>query len=120
MSRLVQLGAVNVAGESHGDAVSQLLLVAHTDLRGRMSFRGSNNEAGVESYLAVGVHLGPDGGVLVQSELAADGEVGGSSDGAAAGHSSLQLGAVLQVDPSTEGLQIMMKTVILEDTQCDQ
>ena len=30
---LVQLGAVNVAGESHGDAVSQLLLVAHTNLR---------------------------------------------------------------------------------------
>ena len=32
---LVQLGAVNVAGEGHGNAVPQLLLVAHADLRGK-------------------------------------------------------------------------------------
>ena len=36
MAGLVHLGAVNVAGQSHGDAVSQLLLVAHTDLRNKI------------------------------------------------------------------------------------
>ena len=38
MSGLVQLGAVNVAGESHGDSVSQLLLVTHTDLTGNRNY----------------------------------------------------------------------------------
>ena len=102
MAGLVQLGAVNVAGESHGDAVSQLLLVAHTDLRGK-KLSGLLTRQGVcSSHLAVGVNLGPDAGVLVQSKLGADGKVGCSSDGAAAGNSGLQLRTVLQVDSSTE------------------
>jgi len=83
VTRLVELGAVKVAGHSHGDAVPQLLLVAQTDL-------------------AVGIDLSPEAGVLVQSELAADGKARSPSNGAAAGDSSLQLGAVLQVDSSTE------------------
>ena len=40
VSGLVQLGAINVAGESDGDAIPQLLLVTHTNLRGRMEFSG--------------------------------------------------------------------------------
>ena len=47
MAGLVHLGAVNVAGQSHGDAVSQLLLVAHTNLMGKMSGCVSVNKAGV-------------------------------------------------------------------------
>ena len=103
---LVQLGAVNVAGQSHGDPVPQLLLVAHSDLRNSIC-SGLLQDNLCSHYLAVGVDLSPDAGVLVQSKLAADGEVGSSSDGAGAGHSSLQLGTVLQVDSSTEGLQKM-------------
>lgn len=83
MTRLVELGAVKVAGDSKSDPVSQLLLVTQTDL-------------------AVGIDLGPQAGVLVQSVLAADGKARGSSDGAVAGDSGLQLGAVLQEDASSE------------------
>ena len=54
--------------------------------------------------LAVGVHLGPDGRVLVQGVLAADGEVGAAADGAARGDAGLKLGAVLQVDATSEHL----------------
>ena len=54
--------------------------------------------------LAVGVDLGPDGRVLVQGVLAADGEVGAAADGAARGDAGLQLGAVLQVDATSEHL----------------
>ena len=109
VSGLVQFGAVDVAGESDGDAIPQLLLVTHTNLRGRMEFSGLAAEYCLCSpHLAVGINLGPDGRVLVQSKLAPDGKVGGSADGAAAGNSGLQLGAVLQVDTSTEGLQILL------------
>jgi len=83
VTRLVELGAVKVAGDSKSDSVSQLLLVTQTDL-------------------AVGIDLGPQAGVLVQSVLAADGKARGSSDGAVAGDSGLQLGAVLQEDASSE------------------
>jgi len=83
VTRLVELGAVKVAGDSKSDPVSQLLLVTQTDL-------------------AVGIDLGPQAGVLVQSVLAADGKARGSSDGAVAGDSGLQLGAVLQEDASSE------------------
>jgi len=83
VTRLVELGAVKVAGDSKSDPVPQLLLVTQTDL-------------------AVGIDLGPQAGVLVQSVLAADGKAGGSSDGAVAGDSGLQLGAVLQEDASSE------------------
>ena len=34
MARLVQLGAVNVGREGHGDPLAQLLLVAQPDLWG--------------------------------------------------------------------------------------
>jgi len=83
VARLVQLGAVQVAGQSQGDSVPQLLLVTQTNL-------------------AVGVHLGPQTGVAVQGKLAADGGTRSSSHSAAAGNSSLELGAVLQVDSSTK------------------
>ena len=45
------------------------------------------------SYLTVGVDLGPDGGVLVQVILAADGEGGAAAHGAGPGNAGLQGGA---------------------------
>ena len=101
MTRLVELGAVKVAGDSKSDPVPQLLLVTQTDLRsGKCQIVMTDYKQ--YSYLAVGIDLGPQAGVLVQSVLAADGKAGGSSDGAIAGDSGLQLGAVLQEDASSE------------------
>ena len=101
MTRLVELGAVKVAGDSKSDPVPQLLLVTQTDLRsGKCQIVMTDYSQC--SHLAVGIDLGPQAGVLVQSVLAADGKAGGSSDGAVAGDSGLQLGAVLQENASSE------------------
>ena len=55
-------------------------------------------------YLAVGVDLSPDSGVLVQGVLAADGEGGAATHGAGPGDAGLQGGAVLQVNSASVNL----------------
>ena len=53
------------------------------------------------SYPTFGSDLYPDGGVLVQNILAADGEGGVAAHGAGPGDAGLQGGAVLQVNIAT-------------------
>merc|ERR1719394_529169 len=88
VSRLVQFVAIEVAGQGHGEAISQLLLVAQTNL-------------------TVGVNLGSDRGILVKSIFASNGKVGSSSNSTGAGNSSLQLGVVLQINTSSKHLQVI-------------
>ena len=64
-------------------------------------------------YLAVSVDLGPDGGVLVQGVLAADGEGGATAHGAGPGDAGLQGGAVLQVNTASVNLKMALMNPLL-------
>ena len=103
MTWLVQLGSIKIGGQGDSHTISQLLLVAQTNLT-----RDKNYFESVVSsdlYLAVGVNLGSHCSVLVQSILASNSKVRSSSQSTGAGDASLQAGAVLEVDAAAKHLQ---------------
>ena len=105
MTWLVQLGSIEIGGQSDSHTISQLLLVAQTNLTRDKELVHYSSVMSLDLYLAVGVNLGSHCCVLVQSILASNSEVRSSSQSTGAGDASLQAGAVLEVDAAAKHLQ---------------